>query len=288
MAVTTVAPAKINWALEVLGERPDGFHEVRTILQTIELHDEVSAEASDRVAVTYAGRSAPRDDSVRLAAEAFSAESGLAATVSVSKQIPVSAGLGGGSSDAAATLRCLSAVWDVEDPERIEAIAAGLGSDVAFFLSGGTALAQGRGEVVTPLPDVGETWMLLVVPPVSIPEKTRRMYASLRPGDFSDGSWTTNLAEEITAGKAVTDAVICNAFERSAYEVFPGLEKYREWMLAAGARVVHLAGSGPSLFALVSGEAEARAMRARITRPKTGERVFAVRTVGAAEATLVW
>jgi 4-diphosphocytidyl-2-C-methyl-D-erythritol kinase len=288
MPVTTIAPAKINWTLEVLGKRADGFHEVRTILQTIELHDEVSVEASDRVAVSYAGRPAPREDSVRRAADSFAAESGLGATISVTKQIPVSAGLGGGSSDAAATLRSLAAVWGINENDRLPDYARALGSDVTFFLTGGTALAKGRGEVVTPLPDVSETWMLLVVPPISITGKTRRMYSSLRPGDFSDGSNTMQVAERIREGKPIGDDLMCNAFERAAFEAFEGLEKYREWMMAAGARRVHLAGAGPSLFALASGEAEARAMRARITRPKMGERVYAVRTISAAEATLVW
>jgi 4-diphosphocytidyl-2-C-methyl-D-erythritol kinase len=288
MPVTTIAPAKINWTLEVLGKRADGFHEVRTILQTIELHDEVSVESSDRVAVSYAGRSAPRDDSVRRAADSFAAGSGLGATISVTKQIPGSAGLGGGSSDAAATLRSLAAVWGINEKDRLPDYARALGSDVTFFLTGGTALAKGRGEVVTPLPDVSETWMLLVVPPISITGKTRRMYSSLRPSDFSDGSNTMQVAERIREGKPIGDDLMCNAFERAAFEAFEGLEKYREWMMAAGARRVHLAGAGPSLFALASGEAEARAMRARITRPKMGERVYAVRTISAAEATLVW
>ena len=219
----------------------------------------------------------------------MTADTGLGAKISVVKRIPVGAGLGGGSSDAAATLRGLHAAWGIaRDGERLAQIAAGLGSDVPFFLRGGTALAEGRGETVMPLPDAPETWIVLVVPPISMPEKTRRMYAALEPSDYTQGSHSQTLVDELAAGKPIDDEILYNAFERAAFEVFAGLEKYREWMLAAGAARVHLAGSGPSLFALASGETEARAMRARMNRPKAGERVYAVRTITAAEATAVW
>jgi 4-diphosphocytidyl-2-C-methyl-D-erythritol kinase len=167
-------------------------------------------------------------------------------------------------------------------------VAAGLGSDVPFFLRGGTALGEGHGERITPLPDAPPAWIILVVPPFSLPEKTRRMYAALIPDDFTDGARTQALADHLLAGGAVEDAFICNAFERAAYEAFPGLAGYREWILEAGVRSVHLAGAGPALFALASGEPEARAVRARMNRARRGERVHVLRTVTSAEATLMW
>jgi 4-diphosphocytidyl-2C-methyl-D-erythritol kinase len=114
------------------------------------------------------------------------------------------------------------------------------------------------------------------------------MYGALRSSDFSDGSRTSAFVERLQSGGAIEDSMLGNAFERAAFEVFAGLSKHRDWLREAGAASVHLCGAGPALFALASGEAEARAMRRRLTRPKMGERSYVVRTIGRAEATLVW
>lgn len=280
MVLTTVAPAKINWTLEVLGRREDGYHEIRSVMQTIELHDEVVVAESDGVELA----------SVRAAIDALG-EAGyeLRTGVDVAKRIPVAAGLGGGSSDAAATLRLLDQAHGLNlGVDQLADIGAGVGSDVPFFVHGGTAMVEGRGECVTPLADVPPTWLVLVAPPIAIAEKTRTMYGALSRSDFGDGSRTAALVEQLQGGGAINDEMFCNAFERAAFEVFEGLGKYREWLLKAGASTVHLCGAGPALFALASGEAEARAIRARLTRPKMGERTWVVRTIGRAEATLVW
>jgi 4-diphosphocytidyl-2-C-methyl-D-erythritol kinase len=114
------------------------------------------------------------------------------------------------------------------------------------------------------------------------------MYGALTPEDFSDGSRTAGLASAIEQDRAVEDVMLCNAFERVAYTIFPGLAGFRDWMIEAGARSVHVSGAGPALFALASGEPEARAMRARMNRARRGERVYIVRTIPASEATLAW
>jgi 4-diphosphocytidyl-2-C-methyl-D-erythritol kinase len=277
--LTTIAPGKINWTLEVLGKREDGYHEIRSVMQTIELHDELRK-----------GDGGGELESVRAAIEALgNAGYETRTNVYVTKRVPVAAGLGGGSSDAAATLRLLDSALGLNlGFETLADIGAGVGSDVPFFVHGGTALVEGRGERITRLPDARTTWMVLVAPPISIAEKTRTMYAALRESDFSDGMRTAGLVEHFAGGGAIQDSLICNAFERAAYEVFAGLGKYREWLLEAGAGAVHLCGAGPALFALASGEAEARAIRGRLTRPKMGERTWVVRTIGRAEATAVW
>jgi 4-diphosphocytidyl-2-C-methyl-D-erythritol kinase len=287
--LTTVAPAKINWTLEVLGRRGDGYHEVRTLMQAIDLHDELSFKrnADSRNAVTGSGV-APSDDLIVKVLDAASTLGVEGGAVTVKKRIPPASGLGGGSSDAAATLRLLIHGEANLNTDRVKNIAAGIGSDGPFFLSGGTALAEGRGERITPLQDAPPTWIILVVPPISVPEKTRRMYGALKEADFTDGAATTTLANRLASGGAPEDGFLMNAFERLAPGVFPGLEKYRSWMLEAGSGTVHLSGAGPALFAVTSGETEARAIRARMTRPKMGERVYAVRTIGAAESTLTW
>jgi 4-diphosphocytidyl-2-C-methyl-D-erythritol kinase len=287
--IHTVAPAKVNLTLEVLGKRDDGYHEVRSVLQTIELHDELTFEAEDEFSYDVKGPyEVSEDDLVLRAASLFAVEAGVPGVdIRLDKRIPVASGLGGGSSDAAATLRAMERLFSAKDG-LVRGLAEGIGSDVPFFLQGGTVLAEGRGERVTPLPDIGEKWLVLVVPAIRIENKTRAMYGALLPGDFSDGGKTPALVDAVRQGRSIDDEMLCNAFERAAYEMFPGLGGFRDWMLEAGARSVHLSGAGPALFALASGEPEARAIRGRMNRARRGERVYVVRTVSAAEATLTW
>ena len=280
------APAKVNWTLEVLG-RPDnyrGYHEVRTVIQTIDLCDTLEFEPGEGVRLEVEGpHEVSGHDLVLRAAALLDGGGGRGARIWLGKRIPVAAGLGGGSSDAAAALRGLDELWGLGlGGEKLAEMAAGLGSDVPFFLAGGTALAEGWGERVTALPDATETWLVVVAPPIAPADKTRRMYAALTPYDFSDGSRTAALVAAIREGRAVTDGGLCNVFERTAYAVFEGLDAYREALLAAGARRVHLAGAGPTLFALAQDEASARAMLMRLRAP--GGLAFAARTLTAAES----
>ncbi len=282
------APAKINWTLEVLGpsQRNPGYHEVRTVMQTIDLCDVVDLAPGQELSLDVEGQAGtPEDELVLAAARRLGEHAGcpLGARIRLTKRIPVAAGLGGGSSDAAAALRGLSRLWELGyDRGRLAEIAAAVGSDAPFFLYGGTALAGGRGEHVRPLPDAPQTWLVLVVPPFDLPDKTRRMYESLSPADFSDGSRSDAAAERIRRGEPLGDGDLFNAFDRVAYERFPGLDAYREALLAAGARQVHLAGSGPALFALTADETEARRIHDALRLPDGQS--FAVPTIGAADA----
>jgi 4-diphosphocytidyl-2-C-methyl-D-erythritol kinase len=290
--IHAIAPGKINWTLEVLGKRPDDYHEVRTVIQTIELHDELTFTTADRMSLSVTGPHIATDEdlilqAVRLRRERDREPGGI--SISLDKRLPVAAGLGGGSSDAAATLRVLNEMWEARLGQHgLARLAARLGSDVPFFLRGGTALAGGRGEVTSPLPDAPMTWLVLLVPALALPNKTRTMYEALTPGDFTDGSRTKALADHISGGGRIEGERLYNAFDRAAYEVFEGLAVFRDWLLEAGAPSVHVCGAGPSLFALASGEPEALAIRARLNRARRGERVHVVRTVTAAESTLTW
>ncbi len=286
------APAKINWTLEVLGRRDDGYHEVRTIIQTVGPCDTLDLTPGDRLELQVEGANQPSQDDLVLRAAALLGGGGdSGAYIRLSKRVPVAAGLGGGSSDAAAALRGLNELWRLGYGDaRLAEISAGIGSDVAFFVHGGTALAEGRGERVTPLPDIPPTWLVLLVPPFRLPEKTRRMYAALTPDDFSDGARTEALLRRLNRGLPIADAELYNAFQRAAFEVFQGLDAYRDALLAAGARRVHLAGSGPALFALGPDEGAARAIHDRL-RPPGGQAprrapvwALVVRTLSAAEA----
>jgi 4-diphosphocytidyl-2-C-methyl-D-erythritol kinase len=172
--------------------------------------------------------------------------------IGIEKRIPLMSGLGGDSSDAAALLRGLNELWGLGlSKEKLAELAAQLGSDVFFFLNGGTALAEGRGEKVTPLPPLPKMWVVLVKP--DVPEetgKTGRMYASLQPGHFTDGSFTRKLVETLHKGKAFTPSMLFNTFENIAFEDFNIRRVYVEHLLKLGAPHVHLAGSGPTLFTL--------------------------------------
>lgn len=284
--IRTIAPAKINWTLEVLGKRPDGYHEVRTVMQTIDLCDEITLETAGTLSLEVTGpHSAADDDHTLKAARQLSAatEAHLTAAIHVAKRIPVSAGLGGGSSDAAAVLRGLRVMHTLDASDDIlSGVAAGIGSDTPFFLRGGTALASGRGELIEPLPDVPETWLVVVVPPISLVEKTRTMYAALEAADFTDGQRTAELAAKIRSGEGIDVSGLCNAFERAAGRTFQGLERHRTALRNASGTRAHLAGAGPALFSVHQSHAGADGTAGRL---ETGQgQVFVARTLGAAEA----
>ena len=261
MRLHLFAPAKVNWTLEVLGRRPDGYHEVMTVLQTLDLCDRVVLSPARDVQVRVTGRVA---DLSEVSAEenlAFRAavvlrqevaEEGLGALIELEKVVPAAAGLGGGSSDAAAVLRGLNALWGLGlSLEELSVIGSRLGADVPFFLHGGTAQASGRGEDVTPLPDVPSRRLLIVVPPVSLPGKTAGMYRRLTPEHYTGGERTRRLVDKLTAGGSVSDDDIFNVFEGVLAEALPAAAAAIERCREAGLGRPHLAGSGPALFFLL-------------------------------------
>jgi 4-diphosphocytidyl-2-C-methyl-D-erythritol kinase len=278
------APAKINWALEVLSRREDGYHEVRTVMQAIDVCDELEIGPADELRLEVEGpHEVSEDDLVLRAAALLDGGGGRGARIRLTKRIPVAAGLGGGSSDAAATLRGLNELWGLgRSSDALARMASSMGSDVPFFLAGGTALAEGRGERVRPLPDAAQTWLVLLAPPLAMADKTRRMYAALTPADFSDGSRTEACVAAVREGRALGDDDLCNAFGRAAYGLFEGLDAYREALLAVGAGRVRLAGAGPALFALAADEPSAGEMLSRLRAP--GGQAFVARTLTSAES----
>jgi 4-diphosphocytidyl-2-C-methyl-D-erythritol kinase len=167
--------------------------------------------------------------------------------------------LGGDSSDAAAVLRGLNKLWGLGLLlEELLELAAQLSSDASFFLYGGTALAEGRGEIVTPLPSLPHIWVVLMVPPVSRrPGKTEQLYASLKASHYTGGQVTDRLVTLLNRGGEVMASSLFNVFDEVALANFAGLDRYREQFLKAGAQKVHLAGSGPALFTLMEGKSQA-------------------------------
>ena len=279
------AYAKLNLGLEVLARRDDGYHELVTVFQTVSLADEVTASPAASLTIRCKNPALTgRRNLVWLAADLLQEGSGSeqGATIGLVKAIPVSAGLGGGSSDAAAALALLDQLWELDWPEERLAEAAGrLGSDVPFFLRGGASLARGRGELLEPLPTPLDQWFLLLMPNIRMPGKTPTLYRRLRPADFTDGSATEALAESLRAGAPLEEASMVNTFERAATETFEGLDRFRTALEGAAGHPAHLSGSGPSLFARVDGH-EAGAEGLESLR-KLGFKAALVRAVGDGE-----
>ena len=262
------AYAKVNLALEVLGRRDDGFHEVRTVLQTVELWDDLEFAPADGVSVECEGLDVQPEDELSYRAALLlrqAARTRRGVAVTLRKGIPVAAGLGGGSADAAATLQALRRLWGVDVPDdALRGLAARLGSDVPFFLEGGTALAAGRGDAITPLPPMPATWLVLLPASADMPAKTAALYAWLRPEYYGDGGSVDVLADALRAGAPVREASMVNTFEHIADQVYPGHAERRRALASAVGGRAHLSGAGPSLFAVVAGRAEGERACARL------------------------
>ena len=255
--------AKINLCLEVLGRRDDGYHQVAMVLHAIDLADRLTFRPSDSLSLECdVPPVATERNLVMQAARLLQQQTGyaLGATMTLEKGIPVASGLGGGSSDAAATLEALNILWDLKlSRARLSELAALLGSDVPFFLEGGCALAEGRGEVLTPLPPITDWWVVILCPLFQIPNKTAHMYAMLTKDDFTDGSATRMLVQSLQDGTAAWETLWRgkNAFERAATIAFPGLELQLQTLLDAGAPFASLTGTGPALYTLAHNQEEA-------------------------------
>ena len=254
--LTILAPAKLNLTLEVLGERQDGFHEIRSVIQTINLCDSLRFQSGQNMEFRsgmpdWAPEKSLVSKTTGLIRKATGCTRG--ATIEVNKRIPWLSGLGGDSSDAAAILRGLNKLWGLGlSLEELLELAAQLSSDTSFFLFGGTALAEGRGEIVTPLPLLPHIWVVLMMPPVPRrPGKTKRLYASLKTRHYTGGQITDRLVTLLTTEGEVAASYLFNVFDEVALDNFAGLGKHREQFLEAGAQEVCLAGSGPALFTLV-------------------------------------
>ena len=265
--ISVAAPAKINLSLEILRRRDDGFHDVATVLQTIDLADELAFTPASEIVVEGDTEGIPLEENlVYRAARLLQNHLGETpgARIHLNKRIPLAAGLGGGSADAAATLVGLCRLWE-RDLRRGElaTLAAKLGSDVPFFLYGGTALAEGRGERVTPLPPLRHADIVLLAPPIDLPNKTATLYRSLDPADFTGGEVTRALVAALRKRLPPTPDEIFNGFTRAALERFDGLEGYWSRFEKAGADNVHLSGAGPSLFSLARSRDEAEALHRR-------------------------
>lgn len=276
------ARAKINLSLDVLGKRGDGYHEILTVMQALELHDvlevellpgEIRVESSDPEVPPGPGNIVYR------AAGLIRREYGCTrgARIYIHKNIPVAAGLAGGSTDAAAALRALNELWELNIGEgEIFRLGEMLGSDVPFCLLGKAALAGGRGEVLTPLPPFSGLGVVLVKPPFGV--STARIYGlydTCPPGPGPDtGALIGALKKRDVPAVA---GLMGNVLERVTSSLHPEIMDIKNALLAAGAAGALMSGSGPAVFGLCAGPEEALAVASRLKLP--GCRIITTATV---------
>ncbi len=257
------AYAKVNLSLDVLARRPDGYHEVETVLHTVELHDTVVLrEAEGGIRVVCDHRRVPTDEqnlvfrTAQLLREVSGTDRGV--EIEVRKRIPPASGLGGGSSDAAVTLLGLAQMWKLRlDHAQLLELAAQVGSDVPFFLVGGAALATGRGERLRYLPTLPATWVVLACPDAEV--STAWAYANLDLARVPRRPDTQRLVEALRAEDVAAVArELCNVFEPLVSDRYPQVQELKRRLLEAGALGASMTGTGPAVFGLFPGEAEAR------------------------------
>lgn len=281
------AYAKINLALQVVGKRRDGFHEVAMIMQSVSLHDTVTLSLRRTgISLVCDNPALPCDNSnlAFRAAALLRQECGVAEGVHIelTKRIPMAAGLAGGSSDAAAVLRGLNDLWDLAiSPNELEILAARLGSDVPFCLWGGTTLATGRGEILESLPDFAGYGVVLANPPLQV--STAWVYGNFQPGTLqrSPGIPALRRAIEQKDLQAVARQLY-NDLESVSVPAHPQIADIKRKLASAGAAGVLMSGSGPTVFALTNDLISAHQLAGRVSL-ESGVSVFIAETVAREE-----
>lgn len=283
MRILEKAPAKINLSLDVTGKRPDGYHEVEMIMTTIDLADriELTELPENVIRVASHNRFVPDDQrnlayqAAKLLKERFQVKKGV--SIMITKVIPVAAGLAGGSSDAAATLRGLNRLWDLKlSVEELAELGAEIGSDVSFCVYGGTALATGRGEKIRHISAPPHCWVVLAKPTigVSTAEVYRRL--NLQQVRHPDVQAMIDAIEEKSFQKVCGQ--LGNVLESVTLSLHPEVAMIKNQMKRFGADAVLMSGSGPTVFGLVQYES-------KVQRTYNGlrgfcDQVYAVRMIG--------
>lgn len=280
--------AKINWNLRILGKRPDSFHEIRTTLQTISLHDRLDFELSDdqEIHLTCSEVEIPNDDRnlVVRAAHAlrnrYSIRQGV--RVNLQKSIPLEAGLGGGSSNAAVALLALAHLWQIDaNAKDLLAIAASIGADVPFFLFGGSMLATGTGSTLSAMADSPSCYLIIIAPNTRV--STRDAYASLQAAPLT--SKTSEFILSSSQNRAVPDDSLpwlrndfVNDFESVIFDIYSEIRRAKELLLSAGATAALMAGSGSSAFGVFT-DKESQQQALEKIQGEAGWRIFPCVTV---------
>lgn len=277
------APAKINLTLDVLYKRPDNYHEVEMVMTTVDLADRISLESREdgTIEIISTDNFVPNDhrnfayQAARLIKDTYGIGQGV--SITIEKEIPIAAGLAGGSSDAAATLKGLNELWNLGlSIDELAELGAKIGSDVSFCVYGGTALATGRGEKIQELPAPPNCWVVLAKPKIGV--STAEVYGGLKV----EGLEHPNTKQMIRAIEMENYELLCsslgNVLETVTFKLHPEVVMLKEQMKRFGADATLMSGSGPTVFGLVDSEA-------RVSRIYNGlrgfcEEVYAVRILG--------
>ncbi|MFZ3578499.1 4-(cytidine 5'-diphospho)-2-C-methyl-D-erythritol kinase [Virgibacillus sp. DJP39] len=277
------APAKITLSVDVLGKRDDGYHDVEMVMTTVDLADRVALSSlnGDRIDVSADNQYVPNDERNLAFKAALALKNKYHLTrgvrIDIEKNIPVSAGLGGGSSDAAAVLRGLNKLWKLNlSLEELAEIGAGIGSDVPFCVYGSTALAKGRGEIIEEIPPPPVKWAILAKPNIGV--STRVVFNQLEIENLPHPN-TTKILDAIAEQDFYK---LCNhvgnVLETVTTSLFPNVQRIKEKMTQAGANGVLMSGSGPTIVGLV--EHQYKAIRIYNGLRGFCDEVYVVRVIG--------
>lgn len=281
------APAKINLTLDVLSKRSDGYHEVEMVMTTVDLADRVGLEPrkDNEISIRSTNNFVPDDQrnlayqAAKLIKDTYGINEGV--SITIDKQIPIAAGLAGGSSDAAATLKGLNELWNLQlTLDEIADLGAQIGSDVPYCVYGGTAIARGRGEKIEQIGTPANCWVVLAKPTIGV--STAAVYGGLNLERVTHPNTENMLAAIAESSYEKMCSNLGNVLESVTMELHPEVLSIKEQMSRFGADAVLMSGSGPTVFGLVSNEA-------RTTRIVNGLRgfcdeVYAVRLLGERES----
>lgn len=281
--ITLPSYAKINLLLRIIGRRADGFHALFTVFQTISLFDTISITDGEGLSLTCDDPAIPTGEQNLIIRGALALQRHCGTTdgasIHLEKRIPSPGGLGGGSSNAAVALIGLSHFWGVDvDDNALYEIAAGLGSDVPYFLTGGTAIGTGRGEIIEPCPAIDEQFILVVTPGVAV--ATKAAFESLGAETLTNEARSRILrvcrlqAESLD----LRQSVLINDFEQSVFSAFPEIRRVKETLADLGAVNVAMSGSGASVFAIFD-KTETRQAAIKALDHESTWRKFAVATI---------
>lgn len=277
------APAKINLTLDVLYKRPDGFHEVEMVMTTVDLADRILLEPrkDGNIVLKTDSSFIPTDkknhayQAAEILKNTYGVKEGV--TITIDKEIPVAAGLAGGSSDAAATLRGLNKLWNLNlSIDTLAEIGAKIGSDVSFCVYGGTALATGRGEKIKHLPTPPNCWVILAKPQISV--STASIYGGLSLDNLEHPNTNNMIRALEERNYELIYKSLGNVLETVTFNLHPEVKLLKDQMKRFGADGVLMSGSGPTVFGLVDSESRV----SRIVNGLKGfcEEVYAVRMLG--------
>ncbi|HZW82558.1 MAG TPA: 4-(cytidine 5'-diphospho)-2-C-methyl-D-erythritol kinase [Candidatus Deferrimicrobium sp.] len=263
--ILELAHAKVNFTLDVLGRRPDGYHEVEMVMQTLELADSVVLKQSEEgITLTTTATTVPTGPgnlawkAAKLMFDKFDLAGGVA--ISLEKHIPVSAGLAGGSADAAAVIRGINRLWGLgQSIEQLCALGAKIGSDIPFCIIEGTAIARGRGEVIEKISPCPKIWVILVKPHIGV--STAEVYGKFSMDKVEVRPETTRVIEAINQADSCTVAqLLCNVLESVTVKLVPEVALIKDKLIKAGVINSLMSGSGPTVFGIARDRAQAEAI----------------------------